>query len=76
MIGCKIYLARISSEYIQIVNPDIFGMHTHATNDALSNGTKVIDLVTLTVTFMLKIAFYKLCCHQDLGAYCLDFQQE
>ena len=33
----------------------IFGMHS--TNDSLSNDTKVNDLVTLTLTFALKIAF-------------------
>ena len=38
----------------------IFGMHT------LSNDTKVNDPVTLTVTFMLKIANFGLCCHRGI----------
>ena len=29
----------------------------YSTNDALSNDTKVIDLVTLTLTYVLRIAF-------------------
>ena len=32
-------------------------LHTFSTNDALSNDTKVNDLVTLTLTFLLRIAF-------------------
>ena len=37
----------------------IFGMHTqYSTNDTLSNNTKVNELVTLTLTFVPKIAFY------------------
>ena len=35
----------------------IFGMHAYSTNDALSNDTKVNDLVTLTLTSKLKIPF-------------------
>ena len=31
--------------------------HVYSTNDALSNDTKVNDLVTLTLTLKLKIAF-------------------
>ena len=31
--------------------------HTYSNNDALSNVTKVNDLVSLTLTFVLKIAF-------------------
>ena len=31
--------------------------HAYSTNDAFSNDTKVNDLVTLTLTFKLKIAF-------------------
>ena len=44
----------------------IFGMHT-STNNALSNDTKINDLVTLTLTLKLKIAFSTLL---PLGAYC------
>ena len=59
----------------------IFGMHTplmmpfqmsprswhaYSTNDALSKDTKVNDLVTLTLTLKLKIAFWTLL---PLGAY-------
>ena len=32
-------------------------LHAYSTNDDLSNNTKVNDLVTLTQTFVLKIAF-------------------
>ena len=32
--------------------------HAYSTNDALSNDTKVNDLVTLNSTFALKIAFF------------------
>ena len=35
----------------------IFGMHTQLMNWTLSNDTKVNDLVTLTVTFILKILY-------------------
>ena len=31
--------------------------HAYSNNDSLSNDTKVNDLVTLTLTFVLKIAF-------------------
>ena len=31
--------------------------HAYSTNDALSNDTKVNDIVTVTLTLMLKIAF-------------------
>ena len=41
--------------------------HAYSTNDALSNDTKVNDLVTLTLTLKLKIAFWTLL---SPGAYC------
>ena len=41
----------------------IFGMHNQP-NDILSNDSKVNDLVTLTVTFILKIANFWLCCRR------------
>ena len=34
--------------------------HAYSTNDALSNDTKVNDIVTLTSTLKLKIAFWTL----------------
>ena len=36
-------------------------LHAYSTNDALSNDSKVNDLVALTVTFTLKIAFTDIC---------------
>ena len=39
--------------------------HACSTHDALSNGTKVNDLVTLTLTFLLNIAFSD-CCHRRI----------
>ena len=41
--------------------------HAYSTNDSLSNDTKVNDLVTLTLTLKLKIAFWTLL---PPGAYC------
>ena len=37
-----------------------FGMHTYSTNDTLSKDTKVNNLVTLTLTLKLLIAFWTL----------------
>ena len=42
-------------------------MNAYSTNDALSNDTKVNDIVTLTLTLKLKIAFSTLL---PPGAYC------
>ena len=36
--------------------------HAYSNNDTLANDTKVNDLVTLTLTFVLKIAFFRHCC--------------
>ena len=37
--------------------------HAYSTKETLSKDTKVNDLVTMTVTFILKIANFGLCCH-------------
>ena len=40
--------------------------HAYSTNDAISNDTKVNDLVTLSLTFMLKKSSLGLCCHRGI----------